>query len=217
VQQVRRPDQGLALAKGGVARLQPLALDQIGDELLVVAGTVALDVGCGHLGEAMAARVVDQGALLGTDVLERDPDSAHEPGWIGVEVHCVRMRPLLGADPEIEGLERLRHPPVDVLEQGQHGGGGGDRPDAVGDHPGVLHPAFVAVRDGPVAAEHGSLGATHHPAGAALGAKQRLHVGDRTVDRLLVDARIDDQVAVALQRLAARPHGPGVQPALHGA
>ena len=115
VDQVRRPDQRLALAQGRVVRLQPLALDQRGDELLVIGVLGAgggVDVPPGHLGEPVAARVVDQRPLVGPDVLERDPDAAHEPGRLGVEVHRVGVRALLAADAEVERLERQRLAPV---------------------------------------------------------------------------------------------------------
>jgi SAM-dependent methyltransferase len=65
-----------------------------------------------HVRQLVRARVINQRTGVGTDVLHRDPNTAHEAGRFRVEVHSIRVRPLLSPELEVEGLERLCLTPV---------------------------------------------------------------------------------------------------------
>src|SRR4051812_49148130 len=121
--QVRRPYESMALRKRSVRRLERMLLDELFDVVLVSAVASvderavafvfvrrAVEPDVRPLGELklVAARVVDQRAVIRVHVLERHPDTAHEPLFFGDEVHRVRMRALLGSDREVESLKRER-------------------------------------------------------------------------------------------------------------
>ena len=122
VEQVRCPDQSLALARAKCLTLKTQAGDQLLPHLLesrvvVVGPGVAerrdTEVLVHEDGEPVASGVVDERARILVNVFERHPDAAHEPLGYAAEMYGVRVKVLLGAYRKIQGLEGKGATPVD--------------------------------------------------------------------------------------------------------
>ena len=156
-------------------------------------GTVVGILGVGH-GRAHAdvfvgvdrklvrTRVVLERAVALVDVLQRQPDAAHEALGHRAEVHAVAVRFLLRADGEIQGLEREGAAAVERREQIQYA-----RRCGHAEHQLVVSQA--PVRAGPRA--------SRAPRGASLEVVARSEfVDDPRRDPVdVVDREIDDGIA----------------------
>ena len=89
----------------------------------------------------------------------------------------VRVGGLLGADGEVQGLERLRRPVVEVAEQGQDRRGEGDLADVRAGRPRVLQ------------------------AVGGLGGEPGFRFGDGAVEDGVRDLRVEAEKAVPLEPL----------------
>src|SRR6185437_3089332 len=68
-------------------------------------------------GPFVTTGVIDQRAIGFVDILERHPYPAHEPFRHRTEVNGIRVKMLLGADREIERLERSRGPAIEDAQE----------------------------------------------------------------------------------------------------
>ena len=68
----------------------------------------------------MAARKIDQGAALRFNVLERDPNAAHESIGIAVKMNGITVKVLLAAHCKVEGLKGEWFPSIEMAQQIQH-------------------------------------------------------------------------------------------------
>src|SRR5262249_29841548 len=91
-------------------------------------------------GQLMAPDVVVERTVVGPDVLEGDPHSAHEVRGVRLEVDRVAVGVLLRPPAEIERLERDGLPPVDHPEQSLHLLGGRYFADRLAPQPTLENP-----------------------------------------------------------------------------
>src|SRR5438105_9569953 len=129
VEQVRCPDQPLALARAKCLALEVQSGDQLPPDLLesrivVVGPGVAerrdTEVLVREDGEPVTPGVIDERPRIFVNVLERHSDAAHEPLGYAAEMHGVRVKVLLCAYRKVQGLERKGAAPVDEGENLQH-------------------------------------------------------------------------------------------------
>ena len=121
VEQVRCPDQPLPLARAKCLTLETQGGDQplphfLEPRVVVVGPGVAerrdTEVLVHEDGEPVTPGVIDEGARILVNVLERHPDAAHEPLGLAAEMHGVRVKVLLCAYRKIQGLEGKGATPV---------------------------------------------------------------------------------------------------------
>src|SRR3954465_14491259 len=109
VDDVRAPDERGAALDAQFLALEPARVHQRGDGPLVAAvvGRLGPDAEIVEvvLGELVRSRIVEERPVLPGDVLERDPDAAHEARWQAAEVDLVRMAGLLRSARKVQRLE----------------------------------------------------------------------------------------------------------------
>ena len=142
-----------------------------------------------QFGQALRSGVIDDRSVVEVDILESDPDAAHIAARHRIEMDRIRVGSLFGADPEVQGLERHRCASVQIPQQVDHAGGAGNGPDCRTDPPGVLQASRITVAD--------------RRAGG-IGRRSGLEVqgrrgGHRLVDDGVLDAWIEDQIAVPVE------------------
>src|SRR5262245_56623445 len=109
---VRRPDQRLASLQQRTLWLEAPVDEYLRDSVFVflILASVRSESKLMHMedGQSLTARIVEERTVAGVDVLQCDPDAAHEAERQGIEVNRIAMGTLLGATFKVQRLKRNR-------------------------------------------------------------------------------------------------------------
>jgi hypothetical protein len=124
--QVGMPDQQVSFAGQKDPPFQILLGDQCCDPFLIVrvlfftqreCRLTIIEIIIQQIGQAVAARIVEERAIIRRGILQGDPNGDQIAEWIGGHVNTVGVSPLIAAPDEIDRLERYNLLVQDEAEQ----------------------------------------------------------------------------------------------------